>query len=51
MEFQFYILKSDEKHIVTPEPAELRFAQNASKCGMVKGIISLITPIRTTATY
>lgn len=52
---KFYILKEQGaetlRHFVTPEPEELRNAQNAMKWGMKKGIVSLIKPIRTTTTY
>lgn len=52
---RFYILKENGtetvKHFVTPEPQELKNALSSMKWGMKKGIVSLITPLRTVTTY
>lgn len=52
MEPKFYIItKENEKRFVTPEPCELKNAENSIKWGMKKGIVSLVNPIRTSTTY
>ena len=52
---QFYILKEkacgeEYKQIVTPEPKELKAGLSAQKY-LASGIVSLITPLRTTTLY
>lgn len=48
---KFYILKDNERQYVTPEPEELRFVKAELKWGMKKGIISLVTEIRTSTVH
>ena len=47
----FYILKNEVKHFITPEPQEIKNALNSIKWGAKKGIVSLVSEIRTSTTY
>jgi hypothetical protein len=52
---QFYILKENiygdlVKHIVTPEPSELRVGLSSQKC-LPKGLVSMVKPLRTVTLY
>lgn len=51
MILEFYILKDQERHYVTPEREELKNAESQMKWGAKKGIVSLIVEIRTSTTY
>jgi hypothetical protein len=52
---QFYILKEDQfgneyKHIITPEPSELRVGLSAQK-SLPKGTVPMFKPLRTSILY
>ena len=51
MKPRFYILKEEVKQEVTPEPEELKNALSQMKWGMKKGIVSLVSEVRTSTTY
>ena len=57
MALKFYILKQDQntyedtKHFVKPLAEELKDAQAQIKWGAKKGMISLVTELRTSTTY
>ena len=51
MTITFYILKNEVRHLVTPEPQEIKQALNSAKWGMKKGIVSLVSEVRTSTTY